>query len=78
MRNEDTKFSGDFIMIRAKMIKCYQNMIFLPLSVLTKQCHGVCPLEIPFLTTYIGPYAKKGKDGKVMTARKGWRGKSLL
>ena len=27
---------------------------------------------------YLGPYAKKGKEGKVRTARKGWRGKSLL
>ena len=27
---------------------------------------------------HLGPYAKKGKEGKVRTARKGWRGKSLL
>ena len=25
-----------------------------------------------------GPYTENGKEGKVRTARKGWRGKSLL
>ena len=30
------------------------------------------------IVTDNGPYAKKGTEGKVRTARKGWRGKSLL
>ena len=37
------------------------------------------PLKLEKISIHdYGPYAKKGKEGKVRTARKGWRRKSLL